>query len=200
MKKILFMAVALVAMTACTSTGKTDSSNTEATDSIASDSILEADAFNQAKDAARLDSIRQDSIKQDSIRQDSIAKVDANKFAKSIPDPKKLTDIGKIDKYLNSLGFTGTTAKLAGQKDFSEGSTGTYTLKDGDKTCTVTWDEGEYADSGCYGYAIKVTITGDDAALDTFYKNARKIKSSGQDESVSAEKSGNAVVIEGNFC
>lgn len=107
-------------------------------------------------------------------------------FAKSIPNPKKIYWDENCGKYLKSLGFSGST------REDSDGDTkGSYTLVKGNKSCKVTFE------CGSNEAEVKVTIDGDKAALDSFYKKAKKIAGSGYEWYTDVKKSGNTVKIEG---
>lgn len=127
----------------------------------------------------------------------------ATRTALAVPTPKKLMDSSqKVDSYLKGLGYTGSIKTIHNQNDYSEGRIGKYTLTVGSKTCTVTIEDGEYADSGCYNSEIKVTITGDPTALNSFYQQARKLIPATDDMDYKFEvtKQGNTVTIAESGC
>ena len=110
-------------------------------------------------------------------------------FAKSIPNPKKIFWDENCGKYLKSLGFSGSSRTVMGE--YEEMTTGNYSLENGNKSCTVKFECGSnYAE-------MRVTINGDKAALDAFYKKAKKMAGSGYEWYTEVKKSGNTVKIEG---
>ena len=171
MKKLLLGAIVIFLMASCSGNGASEKANE---DSIRiADSIAQVEAAKVAAEQARLDSIRADSIKQ----------VEADAFYNKLPDPKKIVWDGKAGNYLKKLGFSGNTH---GDEDYAEG---TYILTYGDKTCKVHFttepNEGD----------TEVTITGDDNALEKFYKRASKMRASYFEGGTEVTKKGNTIYI-----
>lgn len=175
MKKftLFFAAFTLMggAMISCANSGNADKEQKDST--TQTDSV--AEVVNEAQDAeqARLDS----------IRQDSIANAQAEEFYKALPDPTKIVWQLEAGQYLSSLGFKGSTK---GQEDEREGN---YTLTMGDKTCKVHFsldsNEGE----------AEITIDGDEAALDKYYKRALKMRATYEEGGTDVTKKGNKIII-----
>ena len=105
------------------------------------------------------------------------AKEESEAFAKVVPNPKRLSWGGYADgssaKYLKSLGY-----KSAGHDKWK--------ITKGDKTCTVSIKFVDSATDGP-GMYFTVTITGDEEALNAYYKKAKKSHGS------YASKKGNTV-------
>ena len=174
MKKILFGVAAVLLMASCS--GKGDSEKASEDSARMADSIAQVEAVKAATEQARLDSIRQDSIRADSI-------ANAESFYKKLPDPKKIVWDVNAGKYLKKLGFSGTSH---GDDVNTEG---TFILTEGDKTCKVHYTtESNEGDT-------EVTITGDEDALNKFYKRASKMKATYEEGGKTVEKKGNTVYI-----
>lgn len=171
MKKLLLGAAALFLMASCSGNGPTEKTKE---DSVRiADSIAQVEAAQAAAEQARLDSIRADSIKQ----------AEADAFYNKLPDPKKIVWNEKAGNYLKKLGFSGNTH---GDEGYAEG---TYILTDGDKTCKVHFTtESNTSDT-------EVTITGDDNALEKFYKRASKMRASSFEGGTEVKKKGNTIYI-----
>ena len=176
MKKLLFGVTALLLMTSCSGNGTTEKASDDS--ARIADSIAQVENAKAAAEQARLDSIRQDSI-----RQDSIKKAEADAFYNKLPDPKKIVWDVNAGKYLKKLGFSGSSH---GDEENAEG---TYILTDGDKTCKVHFTtESNIGDT-------EITITGDEDALNKFYKRASKMEASYEEGGTTVEKKGNTVYI-----
>ncbi|MCH5236619.1 MAG: hypothetical protein J1E95_02330 [Muribaculaceae bacterium] len=145
-------------------------------------------------------------IKQDTLLQtqeETPLSEEKEDFVNKIPDPLKL--LKNKDKYLKSLGYKGTLKKSKNASPgYTESQKGTFVFSSGSKTCEISlfreyekW-ENEIA---CDRYEYKVTISGDDDALENFYKKAKKLRSSGDDGfSSNVNKKGNTVILSGGGC
>ena len=118
-----------------------------------------------------------------------VSQAEDDTFAKSIPNPQKIYWEEGCGKYLKSLGFSGSTRTV--REDYDEWTKGSYSLVDGNKSCKVSFK------CGSNSAEVKVTIDGDKAALDSFYKKAKKMAGSGYEWYIDVKKSGNTVKIEG---
>lgn len=174
MKKLLFGAAAVLLMASCSGNGSAEKTEKTGEDSARiSDSIAQVEAAQAASEKAH----------QDSLRADSIQKAEADAFYNKLPDPKKIVWDVNAGKYLKKLGFSGSS------RGDEESAEGTYTLTDGDKTCKVHYTtEFNIGDT-------EVTITGDEEALNKFYKRASKMKASYEEGGTTVEKKGNTVYI-----
>lgn len=178
MKKLVLLTVSAIVMSMAV-TGCSGGNAQKERD----DSIRRADSLAAVEASIQEDLKAAEQARLDSIRQDSIAKAENDKFLNALPDPKKIVWDAKAGKYLKSLGFEGSSK---GNEDYAEG---TYTLTMGDKTCKVHYtSEFNVGDT-------EVTITGDDDALDKFYKKASKMKASYEEGGTTVEKKGNTIYI-----
>lgn len=124
-------------------------------------------------------------------------------FANKIPDPIKL--LKNKDKYLKALGYQGNLKKSKNaSQGYNESQKGIFVFSSGSKKCEVSlFIEYEKYGSviGCDHYEYKVTISGDDSALENFYKKAEPLGSNG-DYGFSSEvtKNGNTVILSGGGC
>ena len=183
MKKILFGVIAILAMVSCSGSGNgTD-------DKAREDSIRRADSIHLADSIA---AVKSEQALQDSLRQDSIKNEEI--FANGVKGLANLPDASNVDKYLKGLGFTGTTKKSTKKEydDLVESEVEfdvikcDYTLTAGNKTIKYQMD---MKDSLSWGESkTKVTIEGDDEALENFYKHAKN-------EDGEVTKKGNTVII-----
>lgn len=129
-------------------------------------------------------------IYEDSLKQTTAAKFEDTSFEKALPDPNEIFWNSDCGKYLKKLGFKGSSHP----NDWGEFGckTGTYTLRMGDKKCKVFFDD--RAESAI----IKITITGDEKALDGYYKRAKKLAYKGRGGEIFVKKKGNTVIVAGN--
>lgn len=171
MKKLLFGVMALILLASCSGNGGTDKSREDSI--LRADSIRQADSIAAAEVALKAQQAMQDSIRQDSVRNDEA-------FANALKALEHLPSSGNLDKYLKGLGFTGSSkSSVRSEYDDAEGfdrevdvQKFNYTLTLGNKSIkyqrdiqsTMSWDTDEE----------KVTIEGDEDALNNFYNNARK--------------------------
>ena len=166
MKKVLLLVLPILVMASCGNreaekaaedSAKADSVGTE---QVADPAAVQAEASAAAEAEAELK-----------------AKEESEAFAKVVPNPKKLSwgdfSAGNCAKYLKSLGY-----KSAGHDKWK--------ITKGDKTCTVSIKFVDSATDGP-GMYFTVTITGDEEALNAYYKKAKKSHGS------YASKKGNTV-------
>lgn len=183
MKKLFLFAAIAISLASC---GGKSGNDAEA---------QRQDSIKQAAEQARIDSIRRDSLERvaeqarlDSIRQDSIQR--AETIARVVPNPKKLyrTDSPKIAKYLKNLGYSGNYHEKG--LGFSKGD---YTYSDAYISITIKWETRfEFA----YEEHTNVTITGNDEALNSFYRKALKLSDDGGScGGTDVSKKGNTVTI-----
>lgn len=181
MKKFLLGAAALFLLVNCAGKGASEKDQEES-DRIA-DSIAQVEAERAAAEQARQDSIRQDSIQK------------AEEFAAVVKALEKLPENrDRIPSYLKSLGFEGSkktstkTDDYLGSQIEIEVEKYYYTLTMGDKRIIYSF---EIEETLAYGNSTeKITIEGDEEALDNFYRFAKR-------KNVQAEvtKKGNTVII-----
>ena len=180
MKKLLFGAAALLVMVMASCNGASEKARE---DSIRiADSIAQIEAAKAAAEQARLDSIRQDSIQ------------NAEEFSRVVKALENLpNEKDKIVGYLTALGFKGSKKTSTRTQDYIgseievEVEKYHYTFTLGDKSITYSMD---FEDTLAFGSCTqKITVEGDDDALDCLYRAARK-----KYDNVS--KRGNTIVIE----
>ena len=179
MKKFLFPIAAIMLMVSCA--GNKESEKAREDSVRVADSIAQVEAAEAAAEEARQDSIRQDSI------QKAVEFASVVKALERIPDENN-----KLDGFLKSLGFKGNVKKSTRTEDYLgdmleyDVETYNYTYSMGDKKITYFY---KYEESIAMGSSeTRITIEGDDQALDDFYRFAKK-----KFDSVS--KKGNTVVI-----
>lgn len=184
MKNLLFIiAVFSIALYSCRNDGGTENSIQDSTNSKVDSSTpgVVNDYVNQEAEE----------VSQDSIKQSATAKVeDDASFEKALPEPEKIFWNSDCGKYLKKLGFTGSSHPNDYWAEFGC-KTGTYTLVMGSKKCKVFFDD--RAESAI----AKITITGDEKALDECYKKAKKLAYKGPDGEIHVEKKGKTVIISG---
>lgn len=183
MKKVfLFGASALLMLASCA--GKSDSEKANEDDMTSYDQTDYNDAAVEIAADTAAEAVAVDPTPDQAAAVESQPEEDS--FAQSIPNPKKIYWEENCGKYLKSLGFFGST------RNDSDGDTkGSYSLVKGNKSCKVTFE------CGSNEAEVKVTIDGDKAALDSFYKKAKKMAGSGFEWYIDVKKSGNTVKIEG---
>lgn len=182
MKKILLiLAIFSFALHSCNSDGKKEFSSQDSV-LINNDSVV-SDADKQ------LPNKESENMHQDSIKKITAEKSEDSSFEKSLPEPKKIFWNSNCGKYLKKLGFKGSSHP----NDWSEFGckSGTYTLEMGNKKCKVFFDD--RAESAI----VKITITGDDKALEAYYKRAKKLAYKGSDGEIIVEKKGKTVIVSG---
>lgn len=182
MRKLLFIiGIFSFVLISCNNEGKTESSSQDSALVKNDSSTSEAVNENAVKEVNK--------IRPDSLKQASTVKVEDTSFEKALPDPKKIFWNSNCGKYLKKLGFTGSSRP----NEWSEFGckTGTYTLEMGNKKCKVFFDDA--AESAI----VKITITGDEKALDAYYKRAKKLAYKGSEGEIYVEKKGNTVIIGG---
>lgn len=180
MKKLLFGTAVLMLMASCGSKNESKLSETDSATAVEDTATVEATV-----DTTTVVEVGQDSpvavAPAEEVPED-------DSFAKSIPNPKKIYWDENCGKYLKSLGFEGSTRTIS--KNDGEYA-GNYTLTQGDKKCTVSFE------TESNGAEVKVTIDGDEAALNDFYKKAKKMAGNGYEWFIDVKKNGNTVKIEG---
>ena len=186
MKKLVYIAVGLMAMgwMAAGCSGTSGNSAKEQEDSIRrADSIAKVEAAIQdsiakAEEAARLEALRQDSIAQ------------SENFSKAVMALRKI-DFSEVsgDNKLKSMGFTGSSRVLQG----GDVKKLNYTLTMGEKNCIVDYTLDK---SGGYCETKKVTIEGDDALLNKYYQDAKKISGNDYESYCEVTKKGKTVIVE----
>lgn len=146
MRKFLFFAASLLLLAACGGKGSGDADSQALADSLAG---VEAA---RAAELARLDS----------LRRDSVFKAESEIFIGLLPDAKALSmkefDSGTLTPYLRTIGFT-----QSGQYAWELDTLG--------RKCLVSVSETNQAVEGP-GLKFQVTITGDTAALNSYYRQA----------------------------
>lgn len=183
MKKLLFGVAALMLMASCAGNGSNDKvdENADATEQSAqveetteTDQDKEAEALEAEKEAAANDAAFEKAV-------NGLGKID--NYSK-----------GKLDKYLKGLGFKGSW-KSSTKKEYNAMSEAEidvnivsykYEFTAGDKT--IKFNEKLEEDITGGSCTIKVSIEGDDEALSSFYKTAKKLGDQ-------VSKKGNTVTI-----
>lgn len=166
MRKFLFFAVSLILLAACGGRGSGDGADSQAL----ADSLARVEA-ERAAELARLDS----------LRQDSIFRAQSEVFIGLLPDAKALSmkefDNGTLSPYLRTIGFS-----QSGQYSWQLDTLG--------RKCIVSVAETDQVSEGP-GLRFKVTISGDTAALNSYYRQALALQEAmfGSDYSVSLQDS-----------
>lgn len=178
----LFFALSVIAI-GCKNTESTN--DQEQIDSVPEEVAIEPDSAENMVEPAVPDTVASEPNKDD------------EEFAKVVKSLKKVVDSSNLEeaeKGLKRLGFTGSTKKSTKSEynEFYGGNhnydvqTSNYTFTLGDKKIIYHSD---YEDSISDGsWTQKITIEGDDEALDNFYK---AIKNSADD----VKKKGNTVIV-----
>lgn len=180
-KLLLCIAVISFALYSCNNDSKTPR-NSQDSAVVKNDSVLSDSLKEKANKGAEEE-------RQDSINHATAAKMEDDSFEKKLPDPKKIFFNSDCGKYLKKLGFTGSSHP----NEWGEFGckTGTYKLNAGAKKCKVFFDD--RAESAI----VKITITGDEKALDAYYKRAKKLAYKGPDGEIYVTKKGNTVIVAG---
>lgn len=189
MKKILFGTACLLLMANCNSNNTSEKAHEDS--AVFDDSTTQIVTTDTAAPQATQESIQMEPVQQESAQEQSAQ--NSEEFAKVVKALEKLpTDKNKIEKYLKGLGFKGSkkiskrTEDNMGAQMEIEVEKYHYTLTMGDKSITYTLD---YEDSLSYGSSTqKITIIGDEDALNNFYKSAKK-------KDADVKKAGNTVII-----
>ena len=114
-----------------------------------------------------------------------------NSVVDKIPNPKELMwkEGAEIDNMLNELGYSGDY-KYSSDDTYIE--YGQYTLQQNGKAVVISF---KYEEDGGYGFELKVTISGDDAALNKFYNKALKLKEKGSSWQTDVQRNKDTVII-----
>ena len=204
MKKLLLSFLIFGLFTGCSSTSNRDVSKE---DSINQENFSDTNNHTEGNvDEPSLD-INHSPIKQDTVlqAQEETQISDEEVFINKIPDPLKL--LKKKDKYLKSMGYQGNFKKSKNvSQGYNERQKGTFVYSSGSKKCEISLFR-EYVKErnviGCEHYEYKVTISGDESALENFYKKAKKLRISDDDwggVSRKVKKNGNTVILSGGGC
>ena len=185
MKKLLLFAVAAFLLTSCGGS-KTDKPVDLSEDSPAT--VTTGDSNETPEIPAAESAVADTTAKPTPVVEEKKAKPVEDSFTKKLPNPNKIFWNEECGKYLKSLGFTGST-QYSDYGDYNH--SGSYTLSMGNKKCTVRFECGSNL-----AY-VKVTIMGDNEALNSFYKKAKRLESSGFESGTDVTKSGNTVTIDG---
>ena len=117
---------------------------------------------------------------------------DDQAFKRALMGLVDLPSNDKLDKYLKSLGFKGSSKKSTDTEPYLggyiifENEYFNYTFTSGEKTIKFIYDFSDSLASG--GYTKEITVEGDKEALNDFY---RAVKNSGEE----VEKKGNTVIL-----
>ena len=185
MKKLLLFAVAAFLLASCGGS-KTDKPVDLSEDSPAT--VTTGDSNETPETPAAESAVADTTAKPTPVVEEKKAKPVEDSFAKKIPNPDKIFWEENCGKYLKSLGFTGS---LQPSDDDNYDHAGSYTLSMGNKKCTVQFECG-------FNIAyVKVTIIGDNEALNSFYKKAKGLEFEDVESFTRVTKSGNTVTISG---
>lgn len=184
MKKLLFGAVALFLMISCT--GKGSSEKAKEDSARIADSIANVEAAKVAEQA-RLDSVRRDSMN------------NIQEFARVVKALENLpTDHNRLEGFLKRLGFKGSKKTSTKEENYFDNMLKVqvekyyYTFTKGNKCITYS---SVYETSPVFdNYHQKITIEGDENALDRFY---RVIQEKGYSE---VYREGNTVITIDGGC
>lgn len=190
MKKLLLFAFAAFLLASCGGS-KTDKAIILSEESAATETTVDSNETPEkpVAESAVADTTAKPAPVIEAVEEEK-AKPAEDSFAKKIPNPEKIFWKGNCGKYLKSLGFIGST-KPNYSDDYEDEYSGSYTLSMGNKKCTVRFEcDMHFAN-------VKVTIIGDNEALNSFYKKAKKLESSGFESGTNVTKSGNTVTIDG---